>query len=72
MVVSNFVPSSNTLKFDDGVGVILSAEMRRKRTGETSGNALTMESRGRKRREERTQVTMESLEREGPSLDSEK
>ena len=47
MVVSNSVPSSNTLKFDDVVGVILRAEMQRKRIGETSGNALTMESRGR-------------------------
>ena len=47
MVVSNSVPGSNTLKFDDVVGVILSEEMRRKSTGETSGNALTMESRGR-------------------------
>ena len=27
MAVSNFVPSSNTLKFDDVVGVILSEEM---------------------------------------------
>ena len=27
MVVSNYVPSSNTLKFDDVVGVILSEEM---------------------------------------------
>ena len=45
MAVSNFVPSSNTLKFD---GVILSEEMRRKSTGETSGNALNMERRGRK------------------------
>ena len=49
IAVSNYVPSSNTLKFDDVVGVILSKEMRRKRTGETSGNALTMESRGRQR-----------------------
>ena len=47
MAISNSVPSSNTLKFDDVVGVILSEEMRRKRTCETSGNALTMESRGR-------------------------
>ena len=47
MAVSNYVPSSNTLKFDDVVGVILSEEMRRKSTSETSGNALTMESRGR-------------------------
>ena len=47
MVVSNSVPSSNTLKFDDVFGVILSEEIQRKSTGETSGNALTMESRGR-------------------------
>ena len=38
MDVSNSIPSSNTLKFDDVVGVILSEEMRRKSTGETSGN----------------------------------
>ena len=49
MDVSNYVPSSNTLKFDDVVGVILSEEMRRKSTGETLGNALTMESRGRQK-----------------------
>ena len=36
MAVSNSVPSSNTPKFDDVVGVILSKEMRRKRIGETS------------------------------------
>ena len=47
MVVSNSVPSSKTLKFDDVVGVILSEEMQRKSTGETSGNPLTMENRGR-------------------------
>ena len=47
MAVSKFFPSSDTLKFHDVVGVILSEEMRRKITGETSGNALTMESRGR-------------------------
>ena len=49
MVVSNSVPSSNTLKFDDVVGVILREEMKRKIIGETLGNALTMESRGRKK-----------------------
>ena len=49
MVVSNSVPSSNTLKFDDVVGVILSEEIRRKFTGDTSGNALTMESMGRQK-----------------------
>ena len=47
MVVSNSIFGSNTLKFDDFIGVFLSEEMRRKITGETSGNALTMESRGR-------------------------
>jgi hypothetical protein len=49
MVVSNFVSGSNTLKFDDVVGVILSKEMRRKNTSATSGNALKMENRGRKK-----------------------
>ena len=48
-VLSNFVSSSNTLKFDDVVGVILSEEMRRKSTSESSGNALTVENRGRQR-----------------------
>jgi hypothetical protein len=35
MVVSNSISGSNTLKFDDVVGVILSEEMRRKSKGET-------------------------------------
>jgi glucose-6-phosphate isomerase len=35
MDVSNSVSGSNTLKFDDVVGVILSEEMRRKSTGDT-------------------------------------
>jgi hypothetical protein len=49
MAVGNSVSSSNTLKFDDVVGVILSEEMRRKSRGETSGNALNMENRGRQK-----------------------
>jgi hypothetical protein len=49
MAVSNSVFGSNTLKFDDVVGVILSEEMRWKSTGETSGNALNMENRGRQK-----------------------
>jgi hypothetical protein len=49
MDVSNSVSGSNTLKFDDVVGVILSEEMRRKSTGETSGNVLNMENRGRQK-----------------------
>jgi hypothetical protein len=49
MVVSNFVSRSNTLKFDDFVGVILSEEMLRKSKGETLGNVLNMENRGRQK-----------------------
>jgi hypothetical protein len=49
MVVINSVSGLNNLKFDDVVGVILSEEMRRKITGEISGNALNMENRGRQR-----------------------
>jgi hypothetical protein len=49
MDVSNSVFGSNNLKFDDVFGVILSKEMRRKSTSETSGNALNMENRGRKK-----------------------
>lgn len=51
MVVSNSVSGSNKLKIDDVIGVIISEEMRRKSTDESSasGNALTMENRGRKK-----------------------
>ena len=49
MAISNSVPSSSTLKFDNVVSVILSKEMRRKSTGETLGNVLTMESIGRQK-----------------------
>jgi hypothetical protein len=49
VAVYKSVSGSNTLKFDDVVGVILSEEMRRKNTGETSGNALNMENRGRQK-----------------------
>jgi hypothetical protein len=49
MVISNSVSGSNTLKFNDVVGVILSEEMRRKITGETSGNVLNMDNRGRQK-----------------------
>eukprot|EP00253_Pinus_taeda_P004495 PITA_04495 len=48
MAISNSVSGSSTLKFDDVVSAILSEEMRRKSSGETSGNALSAESRGRK------------------------
>ena len=49
MDVSNSVPGSNTLKFYDVVSVIISKEIQRKRTSETSGNVFTMERRGRQR-----------------------
>jgi ribosomal protein L19E len=49
MAVSNSVFGSNTLKFDDVVGVILSEEMQWKSTSETSRNALNMENRGRQK-----------------------
>ena len=49
MVVNNSVSGSNTLKFDDVVGVFLSEEMRQKSTGEISCNVLNMENRGRQK-----------------------
>ena len=36
MDVSNSISTANTLKFDDVVGVLVSEEMRRKSSGETS------------------------------------
>ena len=48
MAMSNFVPRSGTLKYDDVIGVILSEETRRKSLGgSTSGSALNAQSRGR-------------------------
>ncbi|KAH9307248.1 hypothetical protein KI387_035159, partial [Taxus chinensis] len=51
MVVSNSVSNKSKLKFEDVIGVILSEEMRRKssRDSSTSRNALTVESRGRQK-----------------------
>jgi hypothetical protein len=49
MDVSNSISGSNTLNFDDVVGVILSEKIQRKRIGETSSNALNMENRGRQK-----------------------
>jgi len=48
MAISNSVSRSSTLKFDDVVSAILSKEMQQKSSGETLGNALTEETRGRK------------------------
>ena len=48
MIVSNFVSSSNTLKFDDVVGVILSEKIHRKTLGgPTLGSVLNAKSRGK-------------------------
>ena len=48
MAVSNYVFGSDTLKFDDVIGVILSEEMRRKTLGgSTSRSAFNIQSRGR-------------------------
>ena len=48
MAVSNFVPRSSTLKYDDVIGVILSGETRRKSSGgSTFGSALNAKSRGK-------------------------
>ena len=47
MTVSNSISGTNTLKFDDVVGVLISEEMQRKSTGETSSTALTVKTKGR-------------------------
>ena len=48
MAMSNYVPGSNTLKYDDVINVILSEETRRKYLGgSTLGSALNAQSRGR-------------------------
>ena len=72
MTVSNSVPSSSTLKFDDVFVVILSDEMQRKSTGETSRNAFTMESRGRQNERGRSPGNRGTLKREDPSPNLEK
>ena len=47
MAVSNSIFRSNTLKFDDVIGVILSEETRRKSSGgSTLGSALNTQRRG--------------------------
>ena len=48
MAVSNSIPISSTLKYDDVISVVLSEETRRKTLGgSTSGSALNAQSRGR-------------------------
>ena len=69
MAISNSVSGSNTLKFDDVVGIILREEMRRKSTGETSSNALTVENKQDKRIEERAQGTVGIIGMEDLNLD---
>ena len=67
MAISNSVSGSNALKFDDVVGAILSEEMRRKSSGETSGNALSVECRGR-RMERGKSLGCRSKSRKGRSM----
>ena len=46
--MSNYVSGSNTLKYDDVIGVILSEETHRKSAGgSTSGSSLNAQSRGK-------------------------
>ena len=66
MAISNSVSGSSTLKFDDVVGAILSEEMRRKSSRETSGNALSAEFRGR-RMEQRKSSGYHNKSRKGRS-----
>ena len=48
MAVSNSVPGTSTLKYDDVIGVVFSEETRRKTlAGYTSGSALNAQSRGK-------------------------
>ena len=48
MVVSNSIPGSSTLKYDDVIGVVLSEETCRKTSGgSTSISVLNAQSRGR-------------------------
>ena len=48
MAISNSIFGSNTLKYDDVIGVILSEETRRKTSGGSIlGSALNVQSRGR-------------------------
>ena len=48
MVVSNYVSRSNTLKYDNVIGVILTEKNRRKTSGgSTSRSALNAQRRGR-------------------------
>ena len=48
MDVSNSIPGSSTLKYDDVISVVLSEETRRKTSGgSTLGSALNAQSRGK-------------------------
>ena len=48
MAVSNSIPGSSTLKYDDVIGAVLSEVTHRKSLGRyTSGSALNAQSRGR-------------------------
>ena len=46
MAMSNSIFGSNTLKYDDVIGVILSEETRRKTSGGSTGSALNVQIKG--------------------------
>jgi len=49
MVVSNLISGGASLKFDDVVGVLLSEEMRRRSSRETSTSTMLIETRGKRK-----------------------
>lgn len=51
MAVSNSILGGASLKFDDVVGVLLSKEMRRRSSRETSTSTMPMETKGGRRKE---------------------
>ena len=69
MAISISVSESSTLKFDDVVSAILSEEMRQKSSGETSGNDLSAEFRGRKIERERAWDIIVNQGKTDPSPD---
>ncbi|KAH9328620.1 hypothetical protein KI387_000728, partial [Taxus chinensis] len=68
IVVSNTASINNVLKFDDVVSIILNEEIRRKSTEESSsGNALNVESRGRKKDRSKSKSNGKSKSRDSKS-----
>ncbi|KAH9315861.1 hypothetical protein KI387_024488, partial [Taxus chinensis] len=65
MVVSNTTSANNILKFDDVVTIIMNEEIYKKITEETSsGNALNVESWGRKKERSKSKSNGKSKSRD--------